>query len=222
MPALELTKQGKVFILNMINGTASNTYTADILAEYHEKLDEVEAAMDDNCALLITSSDPKFWCTGINLEWFAQQPKSYFMEFAGLMDKLFARMAMFPMPTVGCLTGHTFAGGAIFASALDFRLMNAEKGFFCFSEVDVKIPFSPKMQAIIGDLAGKQQMRELLLTGKRLSGPEALAKGVADAIHPFAELYAKSLETAEMLAGKDRATYTKIKRGMKTNLAALM
>jgi enoyl-CoA hydratase/carnithine racemase len=122
------------------------------------------------------------------------------------------------MPTVGCITGHAYAGGAVLAAAMDFRLMREDRGFFCFSEIDVKIPFPPFLYDIIMPLSDPATMRELLLTGRRLTGKEALEAKVVSSIHSAETLLPKALELAESLARKDRETYKAIKRGIKAPL----
>jgi len=125
------------------------------------------------------------------------------------------------MPTVGCLTGHTYAGAAVLATTLDFRLMRADRGFFCFPEIDIKIPFSPIMQQVLKLLPDHQALTELVLTGKRVGGEEAMKMKIVSGVYPEDTLFPKSLELAKFLAQKDRKTYTKLKRDMRCNLAAL-
>ena len=164
MPTMELTKEGAVYVLTLTNGANANTLTEGVVDEYHDILDELEASAE-NSALILTSSDPKFWCNGINLDWLLKQPHDYFPKFVEILDELFLRLSLLPMPTVGCLTGHVYAGGAILATTLDFRLMREDRGFFCFPEVDIKILFSPIMYEILRLLPDHYALNELVLTG---------------------------------------------------------
>ena len=120
----------------------------------------------------------------------------------------------------GCLTGHTFAGGAILAAAQDFRLMREERGWFCFSEVDVKVPLTHTMHEVVDLLPNRQALRELLLTGKRIGGREAADLGVVDGAYSREKLFDKCMDLARMLATKDRKTYGIIKRRMRRQLVA--
>ena len=122
------------------------------------------------------------------------------------------------MPTIGCLTGHVYAGGAILATTLDFRLMREGRGFFCFPEVDIKILFSPIMYEILRLLPDHYALNELVLTGKRVGGKEALAMKIVSAVYPEETLYDKAMALATELAKKDRRTYAHIKRGLRQAL----
>ncbi|MGD1153150.1 MAG: enoyl-CoA hydratase/isomerase family protein [Syntrophales bacterium] len=217
MPTMELTKEGAVYVLTLTNGANANTITEDAVGEYHDILDELEASIE-NSALILTSSDPKFWCNGINLDWLLKQPHDYFPKFIQLLDELFLRFSLLSMPTVGCLTGHVYAGGAILATTLDFRLMREDRGFFCFPEVDIKILFSPLMYEVLRLLPDHYALNELLLTGKRVGGKEALTMKIVSAVYPEETLFDKAVELATSLAKKDRTTYAHIKRGLRQSL----
>ena len=217
MPTMELTKEGAVYVLTLTNGANANTLSEDVVGEYHDILDELEASAE-NSALILTSSDPKFWCNGINLDWLLKQPHDYFPKFVELLDELFLRFSLLAMPTIGCLTGHVYAGGAILATTLDFRLMREDRGFFCFPEVDIKILFSPIMYEILRLLPDHYALNELVLTGRRVGGKEALAMKIVSAVYTEETLYDKSMALAIELAKKDRRTYAHIKRGLRQAL----
>jgi enoyl-CoA hydratase/carnithine racemase len=217
VPYVQLRKENAVYVLTMINGSEPNTLTSDVLRAFHECLDEVERAKE-NCALVITSGHPKVWNTGINLDWLLQQPTEMYSVFKGELDKFYLRLALLDAPTIGCLTGHTYAGGAILAAALDFRFMRRDKGWICFPEVDIRIPFTPIMHAVISLLPSPQTLRDMALTGVRFGGEEAAKRGIVDGAFSEDELFPKVMEHAAMMAQKDRATYASIKRGLRREL----
>lgn len=220
MAALDLQKDGSVYVLTMTDQEHSNTFTSEVFEQHHEALNEIEGSTE-NCAVVLTSSDPKSWSQGINLPWLRAQPQDYDSRFMWLMDDFLLRWALLDCPTVACLNGHTFAGGAILASAMDFRFMREDRGWFCFSEVDVKVPLTTRMHAIVELLPNGQVLRDLLLTGRRLGGREAADLGIVDGAYPRDALFEKSMEVARMLTQKDRSTYGTIKRRMRRRLAAV-
>lgn len=42
-------------------------------------------------------------------------------------------------------TGHAFGAGAVFAIAHDYRVMNSERGWICWNEVDINIPIPERL-----------------------------------------------------------------------------
>lgn len=220
MSNVALRKENSVYIMTMTNGSEPNTLTSDVLQQYHGALDQLEKD-GESCALVITSEHPKVWNTGINLEWLIQQPSEFHSTFKKELDDFYLRLALIDVPTIGCLTGHTYAGGAIMASALDFRFMRKDKGWLCLPEVDIRIPFTPVMHMIISLLPNPQTLRTLALTGARLGGEEAARGGIVDGAYGPDELVTKTMEHAEMMAKKDRATYGSIKRGLRRELAQI-
>ena len=220
MSNLTLEKIDQVYILRLNDLQTDNTFTIDVINEYFSYLDEIEASTG-NASLVVTSSNPKTWCNGINLEWFMSQAPDIQMQLISNMEKLYLRLATLNLPTIASITGNAYAGGAIMACAFDFRHMRSDRGRFCFSEVDVKLPFSPIMIEVINLLPNKQALNELALTGVRWGGEQCLPKQVVDGIFPEDALFDKSLEAAAFLATKDRFTYTTIKHRLHPSIVAL-
>jgi enoyl-CoA hydratase/carnithine racemase len=97
------------------------------------------------------------------------------------------------------------------ALAHDFRIMNAEKGFFCFPEVDIRIPFTPGLSALIQAKLTPATAVEAMTTGRRYGGPDAVARGLVDRTAGPAELVDAAVAIAQPLLGKDPATLGTIK-----------
>ena len=215
MSVLEVTKEENVYIVTMNDPMTGNGLTPEVIQEHFVILDEIEAS-SENVAVVLSSSDPKSWCTGINLE---KVSRDQLPSFKPLMDRLMLRWALVNAPTIGCLTGHAFAGGAILASALDFRIMREDRGWFCFPEVDIQIPFSSAMHLVLESISNPQSMNQLLYTGRRIGGAEALKMGVVDQAYPGETLQEKTLEFAKFMAQKDRNNYFTIKKNIKRDIA---
>ena len=217
---LEIRQHDSVVELCMTNVENDNTITPDILLKWHSVLDAIEAN-ESNSVLLLTSSSEKTFSTGINLAWLGQQTAENFMAFIPDFDKLLLRLATFCMPTIAVLNGNAYAGGALIASALDFRFMRAERGRFCFSEVNIKVPFSLPTMEVVKLLPSPQGAYELIITGAAWNATECVKQGIVDQAVPLDNLFETALLKAQSVAGKHRATFTTIKRDFRSGVTAM-
>ena len=217
MPELDLEKNGDVFVVTLDNPSTGNAINTASLSAHREILAELET-VKENSAVVVTSSDPKSWCVGLDFDWIREQSEQEFGETFMEVEEVFERWALLSLPTIACITGHCIAGGAFLASVMDFRLMRADRGWFAFTEIDVKIPPSPKLYLMADLLPNKQAVRELLLTGRRVGGDEAQKLGLVDESHLQEKLLPRAMEFAQQLAQKDLETYRKIKHLLKRDL----
>ena len=217
MPELDLEKNGDVFVVTLDNPSTGNAINTASLSAHREILAELET-VKENSAVVVTSSDPKSWCVGLDFDWIREQSEQEFGETFREVEEVFERWALLSLPTIACITGHCIAGGAFLASVMDFRLMRADRGWFAFTEIDVKIPPSPKLYLMADLLPNKQAVRELLLTGRRVGGDEAQKLGLVDESHLQEKLLPRAMEFSQQLAQKDLETYRKIKHLLKRDL----
>jgi enoyl-CoA hydratase/carnithine racemase len=68
------------------------------------------------------------------------------------------------------------------------------------------------MIAIFQEILAPAAFREMALTGKRYTGPEAKALGFIDEVYEKDELVPKSIEFAKFLTTKNLSAYAEIKR----------
>jgi len=219
MSTMTLEVKDGIHILNLDNADNGNTFTLTVLQEYLAALDEVER-YEGNTALMISCDHDKTFSTGIDLEWLLAQPEEGINEFVKTLERLFYRLAMLNAPTVASINGNCYAGGAILVSAMDFRFMRADRGRFCYPEVDIKIPFTPMMNDIIHLMPNKHVLKSMALLGQAYTGDECLQANIVDGLHAADTLKAETFEFAKRLAQKDRATYTTIKQRMRGSIAA--
>lgn len=218
MTAVDLSFRAGVHELRIANAARDNTFDMAALDAWMRALDTVEASSGDSC-LLIWSDHPKTFCNGIDLEWMLAQPPADILAFVRRLEDLFLRIALLPLPTLAAINGNAYGGGAILATACDFRVMRADRGRFCYPEVRIRKAFTPAMIEVIRLLPNPRALNRLALTADAIGGEEALALGVVDAIHPAATLLDEARRQAEILAGKHRPTYTEIKHMLRADLA---
>jgi enoyl-CoA hydratase/carnithine racemase len=207
MPSLD--RDGDVFVLNL--GDAENRWHPDWLASANKALDEVAAT--EGPRALVTTATGKFWSNGLDLEW-AGEHHDQFNSYVAEVHALLARVLELPMPTVAALQGHTFAAGAMLALAHDFRVMREDRGFFCLPEVDIQIPFTPGMSALIQAKLTPSVALEAMTTGRRYGGADAHKAAIVDTITAEDAVLSSAIELARPLASKPGATLGMIKSRM--------
>jgi enoyl-CoA hydratase/carnithine racemase len=215
---IDLSRQGQVFLLTMRSG--ENRFNQPFLDALNGALDEVEGSAGP--AALVTVGEEKFYSNGLDLTWMTGEGAQEGGAFASRFVAFLGRVVALPVPTVAAINGHAFAGGGMLALGHDFRVMRADRGFFCLPEVDIGLPFAPGMSALIAAKLDPHTSRDLMLTGRRIGGAEAAALRVVDETADADELLTRALARAESLAGKDRATYGAIKRRLYADVIELL
>lgn len=173
MPSLD--RQDNVFVLDLGNG--ENRFNPDWISAVRAALDEVEKA--EGPRALVTTATGTFYSNGLDLEWLFANAGQYH-EYVVSVHELLARLLSLPVVTVAALQGHTFGAGAILSLAHDFRVMRADRGFWCLPEADIDIPFTPGMAALIQARLAPQTAHEAMVTARRYGGTDAAAAGIAD------------------------------------------
>jgi Delta3-Delta2-enoyl-CoA isomerase len=204
-----LTQDGDVLLLHL--GSDENRFHPDWIAQVSDALDEAEAAGGPRA--LVTVAEGKFWSNGLDLEWVAAHPDELSFYLAAAQS-LLARMLTFPAPTVAAIQGHCFAAGAMLALAHDFRVMRADRGYFCLPEVDLGMPFTPGMSALIQARLTPAAAHTAMVTGRRYGGTDALAAGLVDQVADEGQVRLAAIELAAPLAAKNGETMGLIKTGM--------
>jgi enoyl-CoA hydratase/carnithine racemase len=213
---MNLGYDGKIAVLEL--GDDENRFSPDFLDEFEARLDDV---VGGGAQGLVTTAGGKFYTNGLDLDWLmahGDQTQWYVNRVQGLL----ARVLTLPVPTAAALPGHAFGAGAMLALAQDFRAMRADRGFFCFPEVDIRIPFTPGMAALIQAKLTPQAAVASMTTGRRFGGTDAEAIGIVDATAPEGAVTAAAVEMLKPLDGKDRGTLGAIKNTMFGHVVAAL
>lgn len=203
-----LTREGPIVIATMTSG--ENRLGTAAISSWNAMLDEIEA--DPEVSSVVVTGVDRHWSTGLDLHEVADMSEPELASFMRSVDLLLGRILTLPLVTVAALNGHTYAAGALLALAHDVRVMREDKGFFCLPSVDVGIPFSAGMSALIVAKLPQPIAHDLVVSCRRIGGTEAERTGVVTHAYPEAEVLPMARDIAHSHSGKDAATLTTVKR----------
>jgi len=173
MSIMNWVKDETVAIITMTNG--ENRQNLVFAKTLNTMLDEIIADKSIT-ALIITSSDEKNFSQGIDVVWIMDNMQKNnhqpVVDFINEMDVVFKKLLLYPVPVIAAINGHAFGNGSILSCACDFRLMRSDKGYFCFPEVNIGIPFRWGMNAFVKKAIPLHILSQMQFTGNRFTAPD--------------------------------------------------
>ncbi len=207
---------GDVTVLRWRDG--ENRFHRTSIDAWHAALDEIDAVTGP--AALVVVGDGKFFSNGLDLDWMSANP-----DDAGAMvvdvQRLFGRLLLQGCFTVAAINGHAFAAGAMLTCGFDQRIMRGDRGYWCLPEVDLGLPLTPAMHAIVAARLPRVTTHEAMMTGRRYAAVDALERGIVDHVTDEASVLTEAIEAAAAMAAKDRRVIAEHKRLIYGDAAAI-
>jgi enoyl-CoA hydratase/carnithine racemase len=153
-----------------------------------------ELAASEWCRVIVLAAEGKHFCAGLDFSSGAEQDIA---ELYRQALRLFAA----PLPVIAAVQGAAIGGGCGLAMSADFRVATPSSRFSAnFARLGFHHGFA--LTVTLPAAAGRQAATELLLTGRRIGGAEALALGLCDRLagDTNGELIADALSFAGELA----------------------
>lgn len=147
--------------------------------------DAVSDAASVPLPLVIRSRTPGMFMAGTDVNELRRRTTE--QSLARRNPDLFDRIERHPYPTVAVVAGAALGGGCELALACDFRV-STETAWWGLPEVTLGIIPSAGALTRLERLVTRGVALELILTGQRITGAEALAIGLAHRAVPDAEL----------------------------------
>lgn len=192
---IDVTTDGAVTVVRMDD--EENRLSPAMLDALEATLGVLEEA--EGPRALVTTGTGKFWSNGLDLDWMGANPDEL-VPYIGRVQALMARVLSLPCPTVAALNGHTFAAGAMLSLCHDAAVMRDDRGYWCLPEVDLGMPFTPGMNALIPGRLPARTAHEAMVTGRRYGAHEALAAGIIDEVAAEGDVVARAVARAQALA----------------------
>ena len=223
MSIMNWVKDENVAIITMTNG--ENRQNLVFGKTLSAMLDEIIAdkSITD---LIITSNDEKNFSQGIDVEWIMGQMQKNehqpVTDFINEMDNVFKKLLLYPVPVIAAINGHAFGNGSIVSCACDFRFMRSDRGFFCFTEVNIGIPFRWGMNAFVKKAIPLHIFSQMQFTGNRYTAPELEKHNIiVKACANQEDLMAQTIAFAKTFQ-KKRGIFGELKKRLYTDIVKVL
>ncbi len=222
---IQFERDGQVARVWLNRPWKKNCVTMPILRRLEEIINEVDS--DPDLRVLVLRGRGGTFCSGFDLDSLQAEyvGRSTAMDVAVASAKICDRLYSMTKPSVAVLEGYVTAGGFELMISCDFAI----------AAEDAKIGDFHIRRALFGGagpiyrvprMIGIRKTKELMLTGKLLSGTEAAQFGLVNAAAPAAELDATVDEFVSHLTDKSpfqmRITKMTIDRSLDADTQSLM
>jgi len=194
---LETTMENRVFTIRLNRPEVHNAFNKAMLEELAEVFLDIQS-MDAVCVIL--RGNGKSFCAGVDLNWMKDVAKNDYetnYQESLLLSKCFYAIYTCSKPTIALVHGVSLGGANGLLAACDLAYC-ADDATFSLSEVKIGIVPACISPYVVKRM-GEYNTRELMLTGKRIKGPEAAAMHLVNKSVPADQLDALAEETISHL-----------------------
>ena len=200
MTLINLEVKDKIALLTLNRPEALNALNSAMLGELFDILEKLEEEDDLRC-LIVTGSGEKAFAAGADISEMVEMTPDEAEEFAAFGQKVFSYLSTFPCPVIAAIHGYALGGGFELVLACDIRIA-ADTARFSFPETGLAITPGFGGTQRLARLTQASYAMELIFTGRRIKGEEALEKGIINRLVPAIELMDEAWKMAEGIATK--------------------
>lgn len=179
---VKLDRRGAVAVLTIDRADRRNALSRDALLAFgrlgRELVDDPEVR-----AIVITGAGDKAFCAGADLKERQGMSPDDVRRQVGLYRTELGVLARSPKPVVAAINGVAFGGGLELALLCDLRVA-APHAELALPETSLGIIPGAGGTQRLPRVVGEARAKEMILLGRRLTAPEALAWGLVNRVSP--------------------------------------
>ena len=198
MTELHISREGAVDWLSLRSADGLNTLDLGNAVQLRDYFRGV--ADDGECRVVILRGEGRSFSAGLDTKAARHLPEASPLEVHTLMNRfgeVTLAMRQCPQPILALISGHAIGGGFAYACAADIRIAAEDA---CFSTGFIKLGLSGSelgMGFLLPRLIGSARAADLMLSGRKLLAPEALAWGLVTRVVPAGDLSATAKDYVE-------------------------
>ncbi|KAL3598675.1 hypothetical protein D5086_006593 [Populus alba] len=202
--------------VNLDRPAAKNSIGKEMLRGLRNAFETIES--DESAqVVLICSSVPKVFCAGADLKERKTMTPSEVQNFVNSLRSTFSFIEALHVPTIAVIEGVALGGGLEMALSCDLRICG-EDAVLGLPETGLAIIPGAGGTQRLPRLVGKSLAKELIFTGRKIGGREAMPMGLANYSVPAGEAHSKALEIAREIIQKGPVAIRMAKKAINEGL----
>jgi len=189
-----------------------NAFSVRMRDEMYEILQAIKAD-DEVRVAVIKGAGEKAFCAGADLKEFLSAPSVVKARQIRSVRDLWKLFLSVPQPLIAALQGYVLGSGIEIALYCDLRIATPDS-LFGLPEVSLGILPAAGGTQTLPRILGLSGALDMLLTGRRLDGPEAFERGLVSQIVPREKLLTAAAEVAQRIASFDPAVVRNAKQAV--------
>jgi 2-(1,2-epoxy-1,2-dihydrophenyl)acetyl-CoA isomerase len=216
---LSVTEPSVYLALLTFERPPHNYFTTELVEALADTMDQLEC--DGRTRVVVLNSGGRHFCAGAEFA-----PSSALQQGNASLDveRLYAaagRLFGSSLPVVACLQGAVIGGGLGLALSADFRVCDAATRLSAnFARIGLHHGFG--LTVSLPRVVGRQEAHRLLLTGRDVSGEEAVRIGLCDVLAERGDQLVAATKFAAELASNAPLAVRAIRATMRDGLAELV
>jgi enoyl-CoA hydratase/carnithine racemase len=194
-----------------LQGRRLNAFDTDMRKALGDVLDALE--LDKAVRAVVFWGGEKYFAAGADIGQLAAMGYEEIVGWNRAVQSTFTRVAELPFPVVAAINGPALGGGLELALAADFRIVG-EGSRLGLPEVQLGIMPGAGGTQRLTRLVGPTRAKSWMMTGRRLSGTEALDLGLAEEVVADDQVYDRAHSFARELARGPRFALSAIKQAV--------
>ncbi|KAI1489990.1 ClpP/crotonase-like domain-containing protein [Biscogniauxia mediterranea] len=190
---IDTTSTGHIRVLELNRPASRNAISKKLLADLRAEVDSIHAQYtaegeeafagvpqsNPTRALILASSSDTSFCAGADLRERRGFTPEETADFLANLRDTFSALAALPIPTISAISAYALGGGLELALCTHFRVL-ASTATVGLPETRLGIIPGAGGTYRLPALIGLPRARDLVLTGRQVSAPEAYFLGLAD------------------------------------------
>ena len=188
----------------------NNFFSVGMIGEIADALEAFDT--NDDCRVVVLRAEGKHFCAGADFSGKAAR------DDTGELYRMAVRLFRTHKPIVAAVQGAAIGGGLGVALSADFRFVTPSARLSAnFAQLGFHHGFG--LSVTLPRLIGVQRASDLLYTGRRVSGDDAVALGLADRLVGDGELQSAVFEYAASIASSAPLAVESIRATLRAGLA---